>query len=332
MTALVFCERFQSILTVPNQITSCFCSLSDIVNKIFKNFKQQLDGIRVQLFNHMCFFINEVSGGYSCSELSNQEKIDGIRLNFEFKAILNYTRKIKSNSEMSLIEAKSTYVINNSSIEQEFKTSEWSRKYSTSKSTTMASSMEFTSGKSTSFNLGIEKGPFEIGGEITLTSSLTSSGSESRTIEIIEETTITSPAQAVKVRPHSKVLATSSFYTYLETTVYLMDLEISRKYTSYIGFRDPRNRRSFYEDIGFNSIRTGYIFFRKNKNLYPSEKDSYENDEDPLIESDEELGDDGEDSIKLAIKNGKYCVINMPVVVKKTVYHVESTIGADTPI
>lgn len=263
-------------------------------------------------------------GRFNCAGLSNQEKIDAIQLNCKFAAALNYTLKSKSNSEMSLLETNSAYVINDGPLEQELKTSEWSKKYLISKSTTVGSSIEFTSEKSGSLNLGIEMGPVKFGGEMTMTSGQTSGTSESKTIETSEETTVTSPAQTVKVSAHSKVPVTSKLFTYLETNVYLMDLEISKRNTSLIAYRDSL----FSLENRFSDFRTRYFFLR----ISPNDFGIFLLTGGGKLESYVEIGDEPEDSLMFVTESGEYRVYNMPIVVKNKVYHVEITIGAETPI
>lgn len=172
--------------------------------------------------------------------------------------ILDQKELSRVRTNMQQIHSETTSQENNSSVEQQIKTSSRSRKYVETRTATVISGYDIFGDVSVEIGGGLKipflikssaKATIKVGGKI--------SELDTKTNTVTEETTVTIEAQTVRCPARKRMDMAWNYFTYTDTIEYLLDLELDPD-NSYFGALEMeliRNNDDSLSPVRFKRVR-----------------------------------------------------------------------------
>lgn len=235
----------------------------------------------------------------------------------KLKEIINQKQTAYKVSDERLIETNSAYITNYGPLEQEAKTAELSKSYSTSTTIETSSSLGFSGSVTVTTGGGLDLGILSVSSEVSVQAGVSSESSTSKSNTTSVEVSVTIPSQTVKVQPFSKAKITNNFYSNEATITYLIDAELDASASLTVHFNESyaKECEHLYWVIVCPPISTSYFFGTSNE-TFSIISDYVATHSMPDL-----------DDVQIVIVNGKYVIRNIPVVIKRKGYHGEVVIG-----
>lgn len=223
--------------------------------------------------------------------------------------IVNVKEKVRRRSNMRQLRSETLEEINDTSIEQERRTSEKSHDLAETQSITTSSMLEFSS----DIAIGVAVGAsFFVTAEasIDFNIGLMSATQDSSTHTITKSIKFTMPSQTVKCPPRKKVEMTWNFLSFTDTIHYLVDYEL-----------DPH--KSFFKaDAEFSfDFYHNFFNFDRNRARLSAHEDCYQLKLFNYTIPDSTTPDE----ITLLNSNGTYLLKNVPLAVRIDGHHGQFT-------
>lgn len=234
----------------------------------------------------------------------------------KLKEIINQKQKAYEVSNEKLIETNSAYITNHGPLEQEAKTAELSRSYSTSTTIETSSSLGFSGSVTVTAGGGLKLGILSVSSEVSVTAGVSSESSTSQSNTTSVEVSVTIPSQTVKVQPFSRAKISNNFYSNEATITYLIDAELDASASLTVHFNGSSAKECEHLYWVIVCPPSTSYFFGKSNETFSIISDYV------AVHSTPDL-----DDVQIVIVNGKYVIRNIPVVIKKKGYHAEVVIG-----
>lgn len=289
-----------------------------------------------------------LSGSLRSHYVKKNGKCDELYMQLKFKSVSNKRQKSRSVSNQRLIESTSLHHTNRSPSNQEARTPEISRKYSTTTTVQTSSVFGINSNIGVSVTAGTDLAfakVVKVEGTVTgsLGISYQSTNSNSKTTS--EERTVSAPSQVVTVHPYSRTDVTTNFFSNDITIVYIVDAVLDDE-TSFVchdlppeGVDADEQCRQFLtlSPLVLLMLENSYKHYPPGPDQINFLKDCrhghfYRDDKTSTLSADRDSikvfisEHPASDNVHFAFENGSFLIKNIPVSVKTTGYEVEISI------